>query len=189
MKTVSISGSLRENVGKKDAKNLRANKLVPCVVYGGKEQTHFSTEEKSFVNIVYTPEPCFVEINLPTKKISAILQDAQFDPVNDKILHADFLEITNKPITMEIPIIIEGRSPGVLKGGKLALKMRKVQVRSLAENMPSQIVIDISDLNIGDKIKLSNIETKNFNFLLNLNTVVVSVLKGRGSAQESENEK
>lgn len=188
MKTVSISGSLRENVGKKDAKSLRAEKMIPCVIYGGKEQTHFATEEKSFTNIVFTPEVCFVDIKLPNKTVRTILQDIQYHPVNDKIIHADFLEITNKPITMQVPIILEGRSPGVLKGGKLALKMRKIAVKALAENIPSQLVLDISKLNIGGKIKVSDIETNNFTFMSNPNTVIVTVLKGRGAATTDDSE-
>lgn len=188
MKTVSISGSLRQGVGKKDAKSLRASKMIPCVIYGGKEQTHFATEEKSFINIVFTPEVCFVEIKLPNKTVKAILQDIQYHPINDSILHADFLEITDKPITMQVPIILEGRSPGVLKGGKLALKMRKIAVKALAENMPSQIVLDISKLDIGSKIKVSEVETNNFSFVSNPNTIIVTILKGRGATTTDDSE-
>jgi len=186
MKTVSISGSLREGVGKKDAKSIRAKKLIPCVIYGGKEQTCFATEEKSFINIVFTPEVCFVEIKLPNKTVKAILQDVQYHPINDSIIHADFLEITDKPITMNVPIILEGKSPGVLKGGKLALKMRKIAVKALADNIPSQIVLDISKLDIGSKIKVSDIETNNFTFVSNPNTIIVTILKGRATVGAEE---
>jgi large subunit ribosomal protein L25 len=111
MKTVSLSGSPRENVGKKDAKALRKQGLVPCVIYGGKEQIHFSLDERLFQNIVFTPEACFVEVELAGKKHYTILQDVQYHPVSDKILHADFLEMTEgKPVKLNIPLRLEGTS-------------------------------------------------------------------------------
>jgi large subunit ribosomal protein L25 len=182
MKTVSLSGSPRENVGKKDAKALRQQGHVPCVIYGGKEQVHFSVDERVFQKIVFTPEACFVDIDLAGTKYNVILQDIQYHPVSDKILHADFLEITEgRPITLSIPIRLEGTSPGVLKGGRLALKLRKLPLKALAENMPQEIVLSISKLNIGDKIKASQLKSDKYNLLLNENTVIVMVLKARGS--------
>ncbi len=192
MKTVSLSGSPRENVGKKDAKSLRKQGLVPCVIYGGKEQIHFSLDQRLFQDIVFTPEACFVEVDLAGKKYSTILQDVQYHPVSDKILHADFMEMTDgKPVKLNIPLRLEGTSPGVLKGGKLALKLRKIPVKAMPDNMPQEIVLNIDKLNIGDKIKASQIKSDKYDILLNENTVLVMIMKARGSdvaadAEESE---
>merc|ERR1711991_623833 len=151
----SLSGSPRENVGKKDAKKNRKLGKVPCVLYGGKEQTHFIAEEKDFKNIIFTPEVFIINLNIDGKEVQAVLQDIQYHPVTDRILHVDFLEvIPGKPVTVAIPVAIEGNAPGVMKGGKLRIKIRKMGVSALAENLPDQIVIDISKLDIGNGVKV-----------------------------------
>jgi large subunit ribosomal protein L25 len=188
MKKVSLSGSPRENVGKKDAKALRKENLVPCVIYGGKEQVHFATDERSFKKIVFTPEVCFVDIDVAGKKYSAILQDIQYHPINDKILHADFLELTGKPIKLDVPVRLEGISPGVLKGGRLAQKLRKVPIRTLPDKMPEEIVVSISDLDIGDKVKVSEIKSDSYEVLLSANAVLVMIMKARGADVAEEGE-
>ncbi len=185
MKTVSISGSLRENVGKKDAKQLRKNNLVPCVVYGGQEQILFSVKEKDFINIIYTPEVCFVKLNIDKKQIDAIVQEVQFHPVTDKILHVDFLELRdNKPIIMHIPVKLKGVAPGVLKGGKLLSKSRNLKVKALPANMPDSIDVDISSLEIGNTVKVSNIKNETFEILNPENTVIVGVYVTRAAVTE-----
>lgn len=181
MKTVSLSGSPRENVGKKDAKSLRSAGMVPCVFYGGKEQVHFALKETDFLNIVFTPEVCFIEIELNGKKVTGVLQDIQYHPVSDKILHADFLELTGKPIKLSVPVRVIGTSPGVLKGGRLAVKMRKIPIKALPENMPEEIVLDINELEIGNKIKASELKSDKYEVLFNENTVVLMILKARGA--------
>jgi large subunit ribosomal protein L25 len=188
MKKVSLSGSPREDVGKKDAKALRKENLVPCVIYGGKEQVHFATDERSFKKIVFTPEVCFVDIDVAGKKYSAILQDIQYHPINDKILHADFLELTGKPIKLDVPVRLEGISPGVLKGGRLAQKLRKVPIRTLPDKMPEEIVVSISDLDIGDKVKVSEIKSDSYEVLLSANAVLVMIMKARGADVAEEGE-
>ena len=163
MKTVSMSGSPRANVGKKDAKALRNAGLVPCVIYGGKEQIHFSTPETSFKQIVFTPDVCFIEVDLNGKKHLTVLQDIQYHKVSDSILHADLFELhDDKPITLPIPVVYEGSSPGVLKGGKLVKSVRKIKVNALPKNMPETLTIDLGTLEIGDMVKISAIETNNF---------------------------
>ena len=132
MRVVSMSGSLRENVGKKDAKKIRKDGGVPCVIYGGKEQVHFFTDTKSFLNVVFTPEVCFIHIDINGTKYETILQDIQYHPVTDNIYHADFMEIdSNKPIIMSVPVKISGTAPGVLKGGKIVQKFRKLKIKAL----------------------------------------------------------
>jgi large subunit ribosomal protein L25 len=180
MKTVSISGSLRGNVGKKDAKALRKAEKVPCVMYGGKEQLHFSTDELSFKKLVFTPEVNLVKIDIDGKVYDASLQDVQYHPVTDQILHVDFLEIiAGKPINIAIPIKITGTSPGVLKGGKLIKKLRKLKVSGLAENLPDKIDVDISGLDILNSIKVQDLKYDNLTFLDVKNAVVVNVIATR----------
>jgi len=189
MKSVSISGSLRENVGKKDAKAQRVQGMIPCVIYGGKEQKTFVVEESLFRNLIYTPEVKFVELSLDGQTYKAIIQETQFHPITDKLLHVDFLEvIDNKPITIEIPFKIKGTSPGVLKGGSLSKKVRKLKVRGLLENVPEDITADISNLDIEDVIRISDINIDNLTIIDNPNKVIVSVNQTRNVVATEEGE-
>jgi len=182
MKTVSVSGSPRENVGKKDAKRLRREDMVPCVLYGGKEQIMFVTEAKSFKDIVYTPSSCLIRLDVAGKSVDAILQDIQFHPVSEEILHADFLEIfPDKPVKISIPIKIKGNSPGVIKGGKMQIKLRKLLIQALPADLPDEIEIDISKLDIGDAIKVGMLELDKLNFLDPASSVVVMVKSARAA--------
>ncbi|MBU3928705.1 MAG: 50S ribosomal protein L25/general stress protein Ctc [Bacteroidetes bacterium] len=183
MKKVSLSGSLRENVGKKDAKKERRNGNVPCVLYGGKEQVHFSVDAFNFGKIVFTPETFLVELNIDGKVHQALLQDVQYHPVSDSALHADFLEVVEgKTIVSALPVKIVGNSPGVIAGGKLQQKIRKLKVKGLIENLPEEIKVDISTLKIGDSIKVKAVQPENIQLLDTPNSVVVMVKAGRGAA-------
>jgi large subunit ribosomal protein L25 len=180
MKTVSMSGSLRANVGKKDAKMNRASGKVPCVIYGGKEELHFALDEKVLETIIFTPYTFLVDLNIDGHKFTATLQDVQYHPVSDKTLHADFLQVTpGKPIIVSLPIRIEGNSPGVMRGGKLVKKFRKLKVKGLAEHMPEEIVINISKMDIEDTIKVSDIVIPHIEFLEVAGKMVVSVASTR----------
>ncbi len=182
MKKVSVSGSPRENVGKKDAKRLRREGNVPCVVYGGKEQIQFFTSEKSFKDIVYTPDACIVQLDINGKKMEAILQDIQFHPVTDRILHADFLEIfSDKPVKMSTPIKIVGDSPGVIAGGKMLIKRRRLDVLALPDKLPAEIDIDISALEIGDSVVVGELSLEDVQFVDPENAVVVLVKSARAA--------
>jgi len=190
MNTVSLSGSLRENVGKKDAKAQRRLGKVPCVIYGGSEQKHFTLQQMDFKHLVFTPEVSIVKLTLGDKTYECILQDIQYHPVTDEVLHADFLELkAGKPVTVALPVELKGTAPGVVKGGKLRLKLRKLRVKGLINLMPEHIVLDISELDIGRSIKVRDIEHADLNFLDPGNQVVVSVVAARGiSAEEEEAE-
>lgn len=180
MKTVSVSGSPRENVGRKDAKRLRREGLVPCVIYGGKEQMHFVTPVVSFKDIVYTPEVCLVKLDINGKKFDAVLQDIQFHPVDDKILHADFLEIfPDKAVKISVPIKVVGNSPGVIKGGKLHVKLRKVRIQAFPADLPDCIEVSISKLEIGDSAKVGQLKQEKIDFLDPVHSVVVMVKSTR----------
>jgi large subunit ribosomal protein L25 len=155
MKSITIKGSKRESVGKLATKALRNADKVPCILYGGESPIHFSANELDFSKLVYTPNAHTVVINLEGgEKINAILQDIQFHPVSDKILHVDFYQIfDDKPVTMEIPVIFEGSAPGVLiSGGVLSINKRKLRVRAVPSNLPDFIKADISELELGNKL-------------------------------------
>jgi large subunit ribosomal protein L25 len=176
MKTVSISGSPRESVGKKDAKILRGKGFVPCVVYGVNNQQHFYAAEKELYKLFTTPEVFYVELELADKKIVTMVQEAQFHKVGGQLLHVDFFELSdNRPIVMGVPIVIEGSSPGVLKGGKLIKSFRKLSVKALPANMPEKITINISGLEILDEVHVGDIPTNNYTFLHASTITVVAV--------------
>jgi large subunit ribosomal protein L25 len=182
MKTVSMSGSLREGVGKKDAKAIRRQGLIPCVMYGGKEQVTFAVSEPSFKDIIFTPEACLIKLDIDGKSHDVVLQEAQFHPVNGKLLHCDFLQIfTDKPVKMEVPVKLVGSSPGVLKGGKLIVKLRKLKIKGLMDALPDKIEVSISKLNIGDSAKVGQLKLKGIEFLDAANNVIVIVKTTRGA--------
>jgi len=176
MKTVSMSGSLRANVGKKDAKAVRRAFCVPCVLYGGKEQLHFSVPDKSFKDVIFTPEACYIALNIDGKEYKAILQDVQYHPVTDIVYHVDMLELVDgKEITMAIPVNVTGVAPGILRGGKLVQKLRKLKIKALPEHMPDAINVDINNLDINDSVKVSDLLTDNLTFLDPKSAVVIGV--------------
>ncbi|MGL4597418.1 MAG: 50S ribosomal protein L25, partial [Bacteroidia bacterium] len=159
MKTVAMSGSLRANVGKKDAQALRRNEQVPCVLYGGKEQVAFAVAEAQFRPLVFTPDVHAVELTIGDNKHIAILKDIQQNPVNDRIVHADFLEvIEGKDITIGLPIKLVGNSAGVKAGGKLIKKLRKLNVRGPLASMPDNININIETLDIGQAVRVADVQ-------------------------------
>jgi large subunit ribosomal protein L25 len=185
MKTVSLSGSLRENVGKKDAKKHRREGNVPCVLYGGKEQVHFVVNDFEFGKIIFTPEVYLVKLEIEGNSTNAILQEVQYHPVTDKVLHADFLVVADdKPITVSLPIKTTGVSPGVLAGGKLVKKMRKLAVKGLVNYIPEVITIDISKMGVPSSIKVKDISIENLTLLDVPSSVVLSVKTARGAVAE-----
>ena len=186
MKSLTINASKRESVGKKATKALRNAGQVPCVVYGGDTVTHFAAPENTFSKLVYTPDVHTVAIELDGgKAINAILQDIQFHPVTDKILHIDFVEIfDNKPITMEIPVRTVGSSPGVALGGNLKFNTRRLKVKGLSSALPDVVEADISELKIGNKLYVSSLPTEGFEFLHPENTVVCQVKTSRNAVED-----
>ena len=187
MKSVSMSGSLRENVGKRDAKAQRKQGLVPCVMYGGSEQFTFVVEEGQFKNIIFTPEVKYAELEIDGKKYNAIIQDTQWHPVTDVLLHVDFLEIIeNKDVVIGIPVQIIGTSPGVLRGGKLVKKVRKLKVKGLLQDIPEKIEVDITPLDINDVIKVGDIKLNNLTVMDNKSQIVVMVASTRNVTDTPE---
>ncbi|MGJ8745471.1 50S ribosomal protein L25/general stress protein Ctc [Polaribacter sp.] len=185
MKSISIKGSKRESVGKVATKALRNAGMVPCVIYGGKTPIHFSAEEKAFKKLVFTPNVYTASIDVDGQKIAAILQDIQFHPVTDKILHVDFYQLfDDKEITMKIPVKLTGTSPGVLNGGSLRFTNRKLRVKALPTNLPDFITADISKLKIGHKLVITSLVNKDYTFMHPDNTVVVQVRTSRNASAE-----
>ncbi len=186
MKSVTLSGSLRANVGKVNAKEIREKGNVPCVIYGGKEQIHFEADIRAFKPVIFTPNAHIVEINLDGKVYKTVLQEAQYHKINDKLIHADFLEVMDgKPVTISIPVVLNGQSEGVKKGGKLVLKLRKLKARGLANELPDSIDLNIDKLNIGDSISIGDIDIKGVTLLNAKNVSVVAVQTTRAVAAET----
>lgn len=193
MKSITINGSQRESVGKVSTKALRNAGKVPCVLYGGDNPLHFSAEELSFSKLVYTPNAHTVVIALEDGSThNAILQDIQFHPVNDKILHIDFYRLfDDKEVTMNIPVAIKGTAPGVISGGVLRLNKRKLRVKALPKNLPDFIEADVSELEIGNKVYVTALTNDNYKLLHADNTVVCQVRISRAAmkaAQEAAKE-
>ncbi|KFF28094.1 50S ribosomal protein L25/general stress protein Ctc [Chryseobacterium vrystaatense] len=195
MKSITIQGTKRESVGKKSTKALRDAELVPCVVYGGEAPLNFSAEEKAFKGLVYTPEAHTVSIELDGQTIPAVLQDIQFHPITDKILHVDFYQLSDdKPVVMEVPVRLTGRSKGVVAGGVLRQSFRKLKVKAIPANLPDEIVVDVTSLKIGNKLYVGGIKAEGFSFVHPDNAVVVAVkmsrnaMKGGAAIEDDEDE-
>lgn len=188
MKSITIKGSERESVGKSATKAARNAGMVPCVLYGGDQPVHFIAEEKAFKGLVYTPNVHTVAIDLAGgKSYEAILQDIQFDPVSDKILHIDFYQLDpKKEITMEVPVKVVGNSKGVMAGGVLRLNQRKLKVRALPANLPDFVEADITELEMGNKLYITKIPTNNFKLLQPDNTVICQVKISRAAMKAAQ---
>ncbi|CAG2534515.1 large subunit ribosomal protein L25 [Maribacter dokdonensis] len=181
MKSITIKGSERESVGKKATKALRNAGKVPCVVYGGDKPLHFSADELAFRDLVYTPNAHTVAIELEGKEtVNAVLQDIQFHPVTDAIIHIDFYQLfDDKMVTMNIPVRLQGNSPGVRNGGRLLFRKRKLAIKALPSKLPDFFDIDISKLRIGQNISVGSLLSDDFTILHPENQVVVQVKTAR----------
>jgi large subunit ribosomal protein L25 len=189
MKAIEIIGYNRANLGKAEAKRLRDQSMVPCVIYGGEEQVHFYAPMILFREIVYTAEAHFVHLNIEGNQFECILQDIQFHPVSETILHADFLQLfEGKLIKMDIPVHFVGKSAGVTKGGTLVKKRRTLKVNALPKNMPDYINVDISELDFGRAIKVSEVESVDFDILdtAQASVAVVEIPRALRSATDAE---
>ena len=187
MKSITIKGSKRESVGKVATKALRNAGMVPCVIYGGNEPVHFSAEEKAFKKLVYTPDVFTASLDVDGQKTTAILQDIQFHPVSDRILHVDFYQLfDDKEVTMKIPVKLTGTSPGVLNGGSLRFTNRKLKIKALPANLPDYVTADISELKIGSKLLVTSLFNDEYTFMHPDNTVVVQVRTSRNATEDDE---
>jgi large subunit ribosomal protein L25 len=189
MKSITINGSKRESVGKKATKALRNAGQVPCVLYGGDQPVHFSAAELAFSKLVYTPNAHTVVIALGDTSFNAVLQDIQFHPVTENILHIDFYQLfDDKEIAMDIPVVLTGNSVGVRAGGVLRRNRRKLRIKALPTNLPDDIKVDISKLKIGNKVYVSQLPSEDYKFLHSDNTVVCQIKQSRVSVDIEDDE-
>ena len=189
MKEVSLSGSLRANVGKKDAKAVRNSGNVPCVLYGNGTQTHFSVRHVDMHKIMFSPDVYAINIDIDGKTVKAIIQESQQHPLTDKIMHVDFLELQDdKMAKVDIPVTLSGRSIGVMNGGRLQQVFRKLTVLGYPKDIPDTIDVDITDLKIGGSVRVKALESDSLRLLNAPNAVVVSVKMARGAVLDEEEE-
>ena len=183
MQVFELQGELRTDLGKKATNLLRAEGKVPCVLYGGKENVHFSVVEKDLQKLLYTPVVYIVKVNVAGQSYEAVMREIQFHPVSDRVLHMDFYQISeDKPVIMEVPVKLQG-------GGKLSLVVRKLKVKAIPANLPGEIVLDVTNLGLGKSIKVKDLSFENFE-IVNAKEVVVAQIKltraARAAAQEGK---
>jgi large subunit ribosomal protein L25 len=187
MKSIAISGSPRENVGKRDAKELRYQSLVPAVLYGGPTQTHFAVSAADLKAVVYTPVVHFIDLQIAGVTSQAIIKDLQFHPLTEQILHVDFLLLDpKKPVTIEIPIKLTGTSPGVKTGGKLVQKLRKLRIKALPKDHLDTIDVSIDTLEVGKSVKVSDIKVDKLTITNAIEDTIVSVTTSRALRQAEQ---
>jgi large subunit ribosomal protein L25 len=180
MKTFSIVTKKRTDVGKKSTKNLRAQDMIPCVMYGGEENVQFYAPENDFRKMIYTNEVFLIDLDVEGKKYQAVMKELQFHPVTDKVLHIDFIQVfDDKPAVVNLPVELTGTSAGILAGGKLRLKKRYLSVKGLVKDMPETLVIDITQLNIGSVVKVSDLNFENLEILDPAQAMVVGIVTSR----------
>lgn len=190
MKSISINGTKRAAQTKQENIRLRAEGKVPCVLYGGKEQIHFSTPALSLKGLVYTPNVYTVDLNIDGTSYKAVMKDIQFHAVSDRINHIDFLELNeSKKITIEIPVKISGNAVGVRAGGQLVTKTRRLKVSALPKDLPDSVDVSINELNIGDDIRVRDIKLKGVEILNSPNNVLAAVKITRAVAAAATDEK
>jgi large subunit ribosomal protein L25 len=187
MKSVALIGNKRAERGTSNANILRKEEKVPAVIYGGKENVHFTVNEVKFNKVINTPEVYFIDLDVDGSKFKAIIKDVQFHPVTDRVLHIDFLEVDEKkPLTIKIPVALVGRSKGVANGGTLKNPIKMIRVNGLPAAMPENIEIDITNLKIGDAIKIDGLKIDGLTFLGADNAVVVGVKMSRNAVEDVE---
>ena len=176
MKTFKLSGVARTEIGKKAAKTSRKDGLLPAVIYGGKENIHFSVAQKEVDKLVFSPEVFVVDLSIEGKSYKAVLKDIQFHPVKDTILHIDFMEVFDtKPIVMAIPVVLQGLAEGVKAGGKLNLEKRKLKVKAVYSNIPENLVVDVTALDLGKSLQVGELSFDNLELMDAKNAVVCGV--------------
>jgi large subunit ribosomal protein L25 len=189
MKSVEIQGTVRTELGSKFAQAERKAGNVPCVIYGGETPIHFSAPVLAFKSLVYTPEAKTAKITVGDQTIEAVIQDMQFHPVTDVLMHIDFIQlIDGKPVTMNIPVVLHGQARGVLNGGKLKMVLRTLSVRALPNELPDSIDLDITTLRIGKSIRVSDVVPTGYEILNADTAVIVTIKKARGAVDDGDDE-
>jgi len=189
MKSVALSGNKRTDRGTTDAKSLRKENKIPAVIYGGKENIHFTVDEVKFSKIIHSPDVYFIDLDIDGTTCRAIIKEVQFHPVTDRAIHIDFLEIVaGKEVTVNMPVKITGNSPGVSNGGTLRVVTRKLTLKGMADALPEFVEVDITPLKIGDSIKVGSLDVEGLEFLDAANAVIVAVKMSRNASTDEEEE-
>ena len=187
MKSVEIQGNVRTEVGSKFAKAERKAGNVPCVVYGGEAPIHFSAPTLAFRGLIYTAEAKTAKITVGDTTVEAVIQDIQFHPVTDELMHIDFIQLVDgKAVTMNIPVVLHGQARGVLNGGKLKTILRQLSVRAIPGQFPESIDLDITKLRIGKSIRVSDVTPEGYEILNATTAVIVTVKKARGAVDDGD---
>jgi len=182
MKSISIKCTKREVVGKKEAKRLRTEGLVPGVLYGGEEPIHFYAPEKEFKPLIYTPHVYLVDLDVDGTVYQSIIKDSQFHPVEEQLLHVDFLRTSeDKMVKVEIPIKVDGFAKGIRKGGKLKQNLRTLKVKGMVKHLPDFIEINVDDLDLGQSIKVASLQRENLEFLNAKAVPVITIMITRAA--------
>jgi large subunit ribosomal protein L25 len=189
MRSVAIEGKTREELGSKNAKQLRREGMVPCVIYGGGENVHFYTDNRSFKELLYTPEALLVVISIDGKEIKSVVRDSQFHPVTEAIEHVDFFQLTEgEPFEVVAPINLVGNPRGVRNGGKMKFNLRRLTIRATEENLPGMIDLNVDELKIGDSLRVSDIPAAGFEILGDPSRSVVAINTSRNVVSEEGSE-
>ena len=176
MKTIAIAAAPRADYGKKATKAVRRQGLIPCVIYGGGETVSFAIDEKAVKPLIYTPNSYIVELEIEGKKELAVLRDVQYHPIREQILHIDFYRVQEgKPVAIAIPVRLSGTAEGVKVGGKLALSARKLVVKAMVDQLPDEIVVDVTPLKVGQTIFVGDLQFENLQFVTPATTAVCAV--------------
>lgn len=182
MKTLELKGQKRENIGKRGSKDLRITEMIPCVIYGGTAPVHFSAELAELKNFIYSPEVYFANITIDGAAYKGVMKEVQFHPVTDDLHHVDFFEVKeDKKVKISLPVKVVGNSVGVRSGGRLAVNVRKLHVEALPKDLPDFIEIDITNMNIGDKLRIAEMKLDGVTFLDAANVVVAAVTVTRNT--------
>ena len=182
METIKIAGVKRNAFGKKESKAVRKEGMVPCVIYGNGETIHFAVETRSLRPLIYTPQSYLVEFDIDGKKEVGVMREVQYHPVTDNVLHVDFFHvIPGKPISIDVPVKLTGNSEGVKLGGKLILSKRKVRISATMENLPDEIVVDVTKLGLGKSIFVGDLQYDNIAILTHASTAICAVKMTRAA--------
>jgi len=182
MKSLEIKGEIRKTTGKKDSKKLRVQGLVPCVLYGGNENIHFCAPFSEFRPLIYTPDVFVVNLNIDGNIHQSVIQEVQWHPVEEQLLHADFLRISDdKPVKIELPVTIAGSAKGIKAGGKLKVNVRKIKVKGFVKDLPDTINVDVTELDLGQNISVGDLKSEGMQFLVSKSKVIAAVVVTRVS--------
>ena len=196
MKSIDVKGTARNEFGKKGAKALRSQNLIPCNLYGVERDAKglpvakaFSVTFEEVRKLVYSPDIFSVNLTIDGTTVLAVMREIQFHPVKDNILHIDFYQITpEKPIVMAVPVKLNGLAAGVKAGGKLEQILRRVKAKALYTAIPEKVEIDVTPLGIGKSFKVGDLKVEGIEFVSPKNAVICTVMSTRSAANASAEE-